>query len=633
LKSSAEGKQVHPVFQALRQAENLLAYLVLVLLALIPTLEVIVRKLFQTGIPGSTLYVMHLVLWITFVGGMITSREGRHLSLSLGIERLQAPVGRTIRIATHWISVAIGTVLTWSSFSLLLIGFDPSKTVGLFPIQAVVLVMPAGFAVMTLRFILAADGRPSRRLLAATGVLAGSFLAIESLASAADALLGQAPDFLWTLVDRIAPAAEAMVWPGVAVLMVTALLGTPLFIALGGITVLLFLRSGGVLAVIPNEAYTMLTGPAIPAIPLFTLAGFILSESKAGERLVRLFRAFFGWLPGGLAIVAVLVCTFFTTFTGASGVTILALGALLVYILVESGGYSRSFSTGLITASGSVGLLFPPSLPVILYGVVAQINIKHLFIGGFLPGALMVLTLVVLGVIAARRRQVEPIPFRLPEAWATFRESIWEILLPVIILLGFFLGITTLVETGAIAVVYVLIVQILVHRDLAIGDLPRVFLKCIPIIGGVLIILAIAKGLSYYIVDVEVPVHLTNWVRGHISSKLVFLLLLNLALLVTGCLMDIFSAIIVVVPLIVPLSEVFGIHPVHLGIIFLANLELGYITPPVGLNLYLASYRFEQPLVKVYRNVVYFLWVRLVTVLLITYVPLFSLGLLRILRV
>jgi tripartite ATP-independent transporter DctM subunit len=388
-----------------------------------------------------------------------------------------------------------------------------------------------------------------------------------------------------------------------------------------------------VLEVIPNEAYTMLTGPAIPAIPLFTLVGFILSESKAGERLVRLFRVFFGWMPGGLAIMAILVSTFFTTFTGASGVTILALGGLLSYMLVESGRYRENFSTGLLTASGSIGLLFPPSLPIILYGVAAQINIKNVFVGGILPGLLTVAALSVAGVVTALKSKTKTMPyktFKAGDAVKAVRESIWDILLPFIILTSFFGGITTLVETGAIAVVYTLLVQVFIHKDIKLKNLHAIFLKTVPIIGGVLVILAVAKGLSYYIIDVEIPARLSIWVEANIHSKYTFLILLNIALLITGCLMDVFSAIVVVVPLIIPLAAIYNIHPVHLGIIFLANLGLGYLTPPVGLNLFLASYRFNKPMSEIYKNVFPFFLILLVTVLLITYVPWLSTALLTI---
>ena len=309
----------------------------------------------------------------------------------------------------------------------------------------------------------------------------------------------------------------------------------------------------------------------------------MLSESKAGERIVRLFKAFFAWFPGGLAIMAILVCTFFTTFTGASGVTILAVGGLLSYVLVK-GQYSKKFSSGLLTATGSIGLLFPPSLPVIIYGVTAQVSIKDMFVGGVAPGIILVLAMILFGIIFAKKNKVPRERFVFKEAAAAIKDSFWEILLPVIIVWGYFGGITTLVESGAVAVIYAIIVEVFIHRDIKIRELPQVLLKCMPIIGGVLAILALAKGLSYYIVDAEIPMQLTAWVQSTISSKYVFLLLLNIALLITGCFMDIFSAIMVVVPLIIPLGNLFGIHPVHLGIIFLANMELGYLTPPVGLE-------------------------------------------------
>jgi C4-dicarboxylate transporter DctM subunit len=371
----------------------------------------------------------------------------------------------------------------------------------------------------------------------------------------------------------------------------------------------------------------LLTESSIPAIPLFTFTGFILSESKAGERLVRLFKAFFAWFPGGLAIMAILVCTFFTTFTGASGVTILVVGGLLSYVLIE-GNYNPKFSTGLLTATGSIGLLFPPSLPVIIYGVTAQISIKDMFIGGIAPGILLVLAMVGFGVWHALKNKIPRQRFTMKETFPAIKDSFWEILLPVIVVVGYFGGITTLVESGAIAVIYALIVEVFIHRDLKVRELPQVLLKCMPIMGGVLAILAMAKGLSYYVVDAEIPMQLTAWVQHSISSKYVFLFLLNIALLITGCFMDIFSAILVVVPLIIPLGNLFGIHPVHLGIIFLANMELGYLTPPLGLNLFLASYRFNEPMGKIVKDVFPFLIIQLIAVLLITYVPLLSTGLL-----
>jgi C4-dicarboxylate transporter DctM subunit len=606
--------------------ENGVSAAVLLAIAVLPALEIIARLVFKTGINSSGEMTHHLVLWLTCLGGAITSREGKHITLSAGLEMMGRAVRTWITTITVFISTTISTAMTWSALSLVLIGFDPTKKIAFVPVQIAVAVIPLGFLIITVRFLSRTPIRGLKRSLAALGCVAGTVIAFSSVMNILYTILPQVPPFFDTLQGSLSAISGRIALVGVGIVIVSIFFGTPIFIVLGGVAYLLFVRSSGALEVIPSEAYSMLTGYSIPAIPLFTFAGFILSESKAGERLVRLFRAWLGWLPGGLIIMTVLVCTFFTTFTGATGVTILALGALLAYVLVESGRYTTDFANGLITGSGSIGLLFPPSLPIILYGVIAQINIKQMFVGGILPGLIMVITICGIGVFTAVTHKVKPVPFQIKEAAASIKESFWEILLPVVILVGYFSGWFTLVETGAVAVIYALIIEMGVHRDLRIRDLPDAMLKCIPIVGGVLIILAAAKGLSYYLVDAEVPMRLSAWVQANISSKYVFLILLNLALLITGCLMDIFSAILVVVPLIIPMGEAFGIHPVHLGVIFLANLGVGYLTPPVGLNLFLAAYRFNQPLVRIYRNVIPFFLALLAVVLLITYVPWFSTG-------
>lgn len=587
--------------------ESTLACAALVLIALLPTIEVITRRFFSTGIRANAEYVQHLVVALTFAGGMVTSREGRHLALSVGIDAIKEPLQGWLRSLTAAVAVAAGAFLTVNAWQFVMLAFEPDARVGVLPLRVVMLIMPIGLGVMTLRLIAGAPRGIAHRLVAAAGLPAAGALALFS-----EGLPG----------PLVAPLA--------ILLVVAGLLGAPVFIVLGGLAVVLFAGAGGALAVIPNEAYTMLSGAVIPTIPLFALTGFVLSESRAGERLVRFFKAAVGWLPGGLAVMAVAVCAFFTTFTGASGVTILALGGLLSYVLTEN-RYRRDFGRGLLTASGSIGLLFPPSLPIILYGVVAHVNIKHLFVAGIVPGVLMVVALSALGIRHAVSGKMERIPFQPREALAGLLGAAWELALPFAILVFYLRGITTLVETAAMAVVYSLLVATVVRRDLSIKQLPGVLLKCISTVGGVLVILAIARGLSYYIIDAEVPVHLTQWCSSHIGSKYVFLLLLNIALLITGCFMDIFSAIVVVVPLIVPLGEAFGIHPVHLGVIFLANLELGYLTPPVGINLFLASYRFETPLSRIYRDVLPFLAALIVAVLLITYVPWITTGLLSLL--
>jgi C4-dicarboxylate transporter DctM subunit len=629
--SSADTQEL-PKSKALRglfHFENSLSGIILLLIAVLPTMEIIARLVFKTGVHSSADMTHHLVLWLTCLGGAITSREGKHITLSAGLEMMGKRTRSWITTATVFISATISSAMAWSALSLVLIGFDPSKRIAFIPIQIAVAVIPLGFVLITVRFLTRAPIRGLKRGLAALGCILGTIIAFSSVMNILYTIAPQLPLVFDTLQELFFRISERIALVGAVIVVASIFFGTPIFIVLGGVAYLLFVRSFGALEVIPSEAYSMLTGYSIPAIPLFTFAGFILSESKAGQRLVRLFRAWLGWLPGGLIIMTVLVCTFFTTFTGATGVTILALGALLAYVLVESGRYSTDFANGLITGSGSIGLLFPPSLPIILYGVIAQINIKQMFVGGILPGMLMVITICGIGVFTAVTHKVKPVPFQIKEAVASIKDSFWEILLPVIILLGYFGGLFTLVETGAVAVIYTLIIELGVHRDLKIRELPRVMLKCIPIVGGVLIILAAAKGLSYYLVDAEVPMRLSAWVQANISSKYVFLILLNLALLITGCLMDIFSAILVVVPLIIPMGAAFGIHPVHLGVIFLANLGVGYLTPPVGLNLFLAAYRFNQPLVRIYRNVIPFFLALLAVVLLVTYVPWFSVGLLK----
>jgi len=606
----------------LQSIERKTVFAAVFLLALIPVLEVLARKLFHTGIPNSTNYIHHLVLILTFLAGMITTREKDHLALTLKMGFSEKMKNRMDLLVSFFASL-FTMAFAWSAFSFALNGFSREQKVGPISTKYIVLIMGFGFTVMAFRFVTRIPKDKHNRLLVSAGLVLGSFLAIKPIINILSNLTGSFPQMFESLIMGYDRCIALLGLPLIITLVITAFLGMPIFIVLGGIAFMLFAQGGQALEVVPNESYTLLIDHSIPAIPLFTIAGFLLSESKAGHRLVNLFRSLFSWFPGGLAVVSILVCAFFTTFTGASGVTILALGGLLFMVLRE-GNYSKKFSTGLLTASGSIGLLFPPSLPIILYGVIAQISIKDMFIGGILPGILMILVMAIVGVLYARHSKVKKETFQARQVLGSIKSAIWEILLPVIILLFYFGGITTLVESSAVAVIYILIVELLIHRDIRIRDLSRIIQKCIPIIGGVLIILALAKALSFFMVDAQVPLKLTEWVQENIHSKYLFLLLLNIGLLITGCFMDIYSAILVVVPLIIPLGDLFQIHPVHLGIIFLANMELGYLTPPVGLNLFLASYRFKSPVQKIYRNILLFFFIQLVSVLLITYLPFFS---------
>ena len=614
------------LIRAVHVVEDSLAFISILFLALVLIVTAVARKVFHTGIADSTIMVEHLVLVATFIAGAITSREKKHLALATDLF-LPGPLRSFGEVFTAILAAALTLAFGLSALSFALNAFAPTDRIGFLPKRLIVMVMAAGFLAMSVRFITTLKQKKARWPAAAGAALLGLFLGFGALVQLLTGEGTVSLPFLTSVQEFLQPVLTALGGPLIILIIGAAFLGLPIFIVLGGIGFLLFAKGGGPLEIIPNQAYAVLTGDAIPAIPLFAAVGFFLSESKAGERMVRFFQAVFGWFPGGLTVMAVLVCAFFTTFTGASGVTILALGGLLAVIL-EKAGYPKKFTVGLLTASGSIGLLFPPSLPVIIYGVIAQTSIKDMFVGGLVPGLFLVVSVMAIGIIYSWKRGMPRHALKVRDAVAAFGDSFWEILLPLIIFGLYFGGLTSLQESAAVALLYVWIVETFIKKDMKIRDLPRIFLHAAPVIGGVLVILALANGLSYYIIDAQIPQKLSAWVATTISSKYVFLLILNLALLVVGCFMDIYSAILVVVPLIIPLGNFFHIHPVHLGIIFLANLELGYLTPPVGLNLYLASYRFNEPVIKVYRDVLMFLVLGLVAVLLITYVPFITTALL-----
>jgi len=410
------------------------------------------------------------------------------------------------------------------------------------------------------------------------------------------------------------------------VLAVLALFGMPLFAVFGALATFLFHAAEIDISSVAVSMYSIAGSPLLVAIPLFTLAGYLFAHSHAPDRLVRLSRAFF---PGGLAVVALVACAVFTAFTGASGVTIVAMGGLLMPALLAD-GYSNRFSLGLITASGSIGLLFPPSLPLIVYGYVAEVQVDKLFLAGILPGILLVSLLALYSINRGRRDGVRTQRFDAGEAVAALRGAAWEIPLPIIVLGGIYGGIFTVMEAAAITALYALVVEVFVYRDVRVRELPGIIAESVTLVGGILVIIMCSFGFVNYLIDAEVPMNILGWMQQYIDSKYTFLLILNAFLLVVGCLMDIFSALIVVVPLVAPVAAGFGVDPVHLGIIFLTNLEIGYLTPPVGLNLFISSYRFQQPVVKLYGASVPFLLLMVGALVVITYAPALSLTLVRI---
>ncbi|MGE5814348.1 MAG: TRAP transporter large permease, partial [Acidobacteriota bacterium] len=466
------------------------------------------------------------------------------------------------------------------------------------PVWIVQIVLPVAFAAVGVRQIRHASATIRGRAIAAAGILAGVLLLL-----------------------RPALVQGGAGWVAVLVVIAGGLAGAPIFAVLGGIAVLLFLGSETAPLAVLIETYSLTVSATLPAIPLFTLAGFVLAEGNASQRLLRLFRAWFGWIPGGTAVVAAVLCSFFTVFTGGSGVTILALGGLLFPALLRD-GYRDRFSLGLLTASGSLGLLLPPALPLIVYAVVAQQPVDDLFRGGILPGVLLTTMVAGWGIREGIVRGTTRVPFRLREALAALRAAKWEAAMPLVVVGAIFSGWATPIEAAAVTAFYALVTQAGIHHEIAMNDAFRALLcRCAAVVGGVLIILGVAVGLTNYLVTADIPGQLVAWTSAHVTSRAMFLLGLNGFLLIVGCLMDIFSATIVVVPLIVPLGVHYDVNLVHLGIIFIANLELGYLTPPVGLNLFLASYRFERPLVEVFRAAIPLLIILGIGVLLITYVP------------
>lgn len=419
-----------------------------------------------------------------------------------------------------------------------------------------------------------------------------------------------------------------------ALLVLMALLGAPLFSVIAAGVLLNFATDGVDLTVVIIEIYRLAEMPVLLAIPLFTFAGYLLAESGAPKRLVRITDVFFGWLPGGMAAVALLICAMFTAFTGASGVTIVALGGML-YPALRQAGYPERYSLGLVTTSGSIGLLFAPSLPLILYGVVAQqLNIGHpvaisdLFLAGILPGLLIVFLLSLYGFWQIRGTRAAMPAFSRAEALAALRDAGWELPLPVVVLGGIYSGYFAVSEAAAVTAIYVFIVEVLIHREISFARLPGIMRESMVLVGAILIVLGMSLASTNYLLDAEVPSRLFRFIRDHVDSAFGFLLLLNAFLLVLGLMLDIFSALVIMVPLILPIAVGYGIDPVHLGIIFLANMEIAYLMPPMGMNLFIAMYRFERPMLEIFRAVLPFVAILLAAVLIITYWPALSLALL-----
>ena len=632
-------------------AENFLVSLALAILTLLPLIEIVGRKLFHGGISASAAFQQHLVLIIGLLGGMFAARDRRLLSLSTLTTFLKGRWLLFARVFSSAFAAGITTFLCLAAAQLV----QSEKGAGTvlaynIPVWTVQAIMPLGFGVIALRLLWHAADSWRGRLVAL-------------LVAASMVWIGFHPP--------LAPAK--LVVPGLVALLFAVVLGAPIFVMLGGAALILFWGADSPIASVSLTHYSMVTNPTLPTVPLFTLAGYFLAEGGASKRLIRVFQAFLGQFRGGPAIVTVLGCAFFTSFTGASGVTILALGGLLMPMLLGA-AYSERATLGLLTGSGGLGLLFPPSLPLILYAIVASTNakgsgvtIEKMFLGGLGPGVLLVALAIWLGIrlgpkkprsaelrsgagvspvtgsgagvppVATGRLALEetirernpgtpishrPLAFDRLEAARALWAAKWELLLPVVALVALFGGFATPVEAAAVTAFYAFIVETFLMRDFkGPREISRVMAECGLLVGGVLLILGVALGFTNFLIDAQVPARAVEWVTGAVHSKYAFLLALNLCLLVVGCVMDMYSAIVVVVPVIVPLGVAYGIDPIHLGIVFLANLELGLLTPTAGINIFLSSYRFGKPVFQVSRAVIPIQCLLLVGLLLITYLP------------
>lgn len=584
----------------LKSAENALVSLALFIMVLIPLAESFLRRTFHVGIPSSTSIVQHMVLVVGMLGGAIAAREGRLLALStLGETSLRGIAKTASRVFTSGVSAAVSAFLSVAAYQFVVTERDAGKILAFgIPIWVVEWVLPIGFAVIAIRLLFHTSEKWGLRISAA---LCAALL-----------------------------MAAVLAWPGgfhhsvavaLFILFVASVLGVPAFVTLGGTALILFWGVDQPIAAIPIAHYDLVTNPSLPTLPLFTLAGYFLAEGGAPKRLVRVFYSLFGRFRGGPAIVTVLVCALFTSFTGASGVTILALGGLLMPVLTGA-RYSEKDSLGLLTGSGSLGLLLPPCLPLIVYAIVARVPIGEMFLGGIIPAIVMMAATAIWGVWRGSASGASLRKFEWGEARVALWDAKWELAMPVVAFVALFSGLATPVEAAAVTALYAFLIETIVHRDLKIfRDLPRVMAECGLLIGGVLLILGVSLGFTNYLVDAEVPAMAIAWTQNTIHSRFLFLLLLNVFLLVVGCLMEIYPAIVIEVPLLVPLGLAYKIAPVHLGIIFLANMELGYLTPPVGLNLLMSSYRFKKPVPEVLRSVLPVVAVMALGVLLITYIP------------
>lgn len=571
--------------------------------------------------------IVQLVFVFACIAGIITTADKKHLAIDVFNSKLSKKAQFFLDKIITFISVGIFTAVFFSVFPNY--NMIPSEDhVFHIPIKLFFSALP----LMYLTMLVLEIKRSGCIIVSILGLIFGLFISTGSILSLLNLVFGnQYPEIndariallLNDIFLFIQSFSEKCIWIIVLLFSAVSLFGLPLYVVLSGISYFAFMTTGGYVESIPMEAYNILTDTSIAAIPLFTVAGYLLAGGSAGKRLLDFVKSTVGCIRGGVVIAAVLVATFFTTFTGASGVTILALGGILSVILTGS-GYSEDDSEALITSSGSIGLLLPPSLAVIVYGATnfMTVNIFDLFKGAILPGLLLALSMIVIGIV--KDKNSKRIRFSKEALFKSFKDSLLELLLPLLIVWLYFGGYFSLFETAAFTVLYAIVLEVFIRKDFDIKKAADIVLQSVPVAGGVLVIIGAAKALALFLVYAGIPEILSDLTITFVGSKILFLLLLNIVLLIVGCIMDLYSAILVVSPLIIPVAESFGVHPVHIGVIFLTNLALGFLTPPIGMNLFIASYTFKKPVIKIVKSILPYLAVQFFILLLITYIPWFS---------
>lgn len=618
--SEAQDAKERPAVRFARRAESGFVVVVVLAMAILPSLHVLLRK-FGGGVPAAQVLVQHLTLWVGMLGALLCSRDNKHLSLStsefLGTESLLA---RAATVYRGLVATLVTALLAYASFELVKAdSASPNTIVAGIPDWTSKAIMPAVLYVMALRTAIHSSKKWGPRI---WGLLICVPFIVYPL------LEWKAPGAAAAIMSKIdaLPASSLKVPLGIAILA-ALLAGAPIYVGMSGLAMLLFFAESTPIASVPTQTMDLVLSPTLPAIPLLTAAGYVLAEGGSAGRLVRAYRALFGWVPGGLAVVTCIICATFTTLTGGSGVTILALGGL-VYPLLRDEQYPEGFSLGLVTASGSLGLLFYPSIPVILYGVVAQIpDLNQLYVAGLVPGLLMVVMVCIYGVMVGRKAPRTAFDAR--AGMKALFELKWELVVPLVLIVPYVAHVATLMECAALTTVYAVVSQVFLTRDIPLAKLPGTLARAAALVGAVIIVLGVALGLTNYLVDAEVPAQVVTWVRAHIHSQVGFLLTLNVMLLVLGSVLEIYSAILILAPLVAPLGASYGVDRIHLAIVFLANLELGFLFPPVGLNLFLSASRFNKPLPQLYRNAFPFLVIMTIGVLLVTYCEPMTVGVLK----